>query len=201
MQVHPVAGPVDAEHRGSGPGRGGLHDQSAVRREVEGLRQGQVGRHHQVLSAGARARVHRRRLRRVDGGGVGADLRHAEEGGDAEGQGRQDEEPEVLEEAGTGRRRAGGAVAGEQAYTPKQVQGGGGGQVCQGTISTGKLSDFATSRNAEACCHFLVGSGWFLLPGGGGILCAGENMNVQILVRQNLCHFLTMSEQIMYGAQ
>ena len=37
--------------------------------------------------------------------------------------------------------------------------------------------------------------------GGGGIFRAGENMNLQILARQNLCHVLTMSEQIMYGSQ
>ena len=37
--------------------------------------------------------------------------------------------------------------------------------------------------------------------GGGGIFRAGENMNLQILARQNLCHFLKMSEQMMYGSQ
>ena len=34
-----------------------------------------------------------------------------------------------------------------------------------------------------------------------GIFRAGENMNLQILVRQNLRHFLKMSEQIMCGSQ
>ena len=38
------------------------------------------------------------------------------------------------------------------------------------------------------------------LPGGGGF-GAGENMNLQILARQNLCPFLKMSEQIMYASQ
>ena len=46
----------------------------------------------------------------------------------------------------------------------------GGGQVCQGTISTGIISEgdkLATHRNPEACCYFLVGSGWLVLfPGG-----------------------------------
>ena len=37
--------------------------------------------------------------------------------------------------------------------------------------------------------------------GGGGIFHAGENMNLQILARRNLCHFLKMSEQIMYSSQ
>ena len=50
------------------------------------------------------------------------------------------------------------------------LQGGGGGQGCQGTIPTGIISEgenFATSRSPEACCYFLVGSGWFLsFPGG-----------------------------------
>ena len=36
---------------------------------------------------------------------------------------------------------------------------------------------------------------------GGGIFRAGENMNLQILARQNLCHFLKVSEQMMYGSQ
>ena len=44
------------------------------------------------------------------------------------------------------------------------------GQICQGTISTGVISEednFATTKNPEACCYFLVGSGWFLIfPGG-----------------------------------
>ena len=34
-----------------------------------------------------------------------------------------------------------------------------------GTIATGKIlegENFAASRNPEACCYFLVGSGWFL---------------------------------------
>ena len=35
---------------------------------------------------------------------------------------------------------------------------------------------------------------------GGDIPC-WENMNLQILARENLCHFLTVSEQIMYGFQ
>ena len=39
------------------------------------------------------------------------------------------------------------------------------------------------------------------IPGGAGIFRAGGNMNLQILARQNLCHFLKMSEQIMYGSQ
>ena len=39
------------------------------------------------------------------------------------------------------------------------------------------------------------------VPRGGGGVCVGENMNLQILARQNLCHFLKMSEQIMYGSQ
>ena len=53
--------------------------------------------------------------------------------------------------------------------------GGGGGGGCQGTISTGIISEgeiFATTRNPEACCYFLVGSGWkqthpypFRMPG------------------------------------
>ena len=45
----------------------------------------------------------------------------------------------------------------------------GGEQVCQGTISTGIISEgeiFATSRNPETCCYFLVGCGWFLLVPG-----------------------------------
>ena len=34
-------------------------------------------------------------------------------------------------------------------------------------------------------------SGTSTLPGGGGgIFRAGENMNLQMLARQNLCHFL-----------
>ena len=38
--------------------------------------------------------------------------------------------------------------------------------------------------------------------GGGGVMFrAGENVNLQILARQNLCHFVTMSEQITYGSQ
>ena len=36
---------------------------------------------------------------------------------------------------------------------------------------------------------------------GGGIVRAGEYMNLQILARQNLCHFFKMSEQVMYGSQ
>ena len=36
--------------------------------------------------------------------------------------------------------------------------------------------------------------------GGGWIFRAGENMNLQIQARQNLCHFLKMSEQIVYGS-
>ena len=35
----------------------------------------------------------------------------------------------------------------------------------------------------------------------GGVFRAGENMNLQILAQQNLCHFLKMSEQIMYVSQ
>ena len=41
----------------------------------------------------------------------------------------------------------------------------------------------------------------FLATGGGGGFRAGENMNLQILARQNLCHVLKMSEQSMYGSQ
>ena len=37
--------------------------------------------------------------------------------------------------------------------------------------------------------------------GGGGKFRAMKNMNLQILARQNLCHFLKVSEQIMYGSQ
>ena len=37
--------------------------------------------------------------------------------------------------------------------------------------------------------------------GGGGAFRVGENMNLQILTRQNLCHFLKMSEQLMCGSQ
>ena len=37
--------------------------------------------------------------------------------------------------------------------------------------------------------------------GRGGGLRVEENPNPQILQRQNLCHFLTMSEQIMHGWQ
>ena len=51
----------------------------------------------------------------------------------------------------------------------KSQQHGGGGGGCQGTILTGIISEgrnFATSRNPEASCYFLVGSGWFLFyPG------------------------------------
>ena len=39
-----------------------------------------------------------------------------------------------------------------------------------------------------------------MYPGGGGFR-AGENMNLQILAQQNVCHFLKMSKQIMYGSQ
>ena len=42
----------------------------------------------------------------------------------------------------------------------------GGGEVCQGTISMGIISEgenFGTSRNPEACWCFMVGSGWILL--------------------------------------
>ena len=51
---------------------------------------------------------------------------------------------------------------------PYPIQGVGE-QVCQETSSTGIITEgenFATSRNPEACCYFLAGSGWFLLfPG------------------------------------
>ena len=47
---------------------------------------------------------------------------------------------------------------------------GGGGKFARGQIRRGIISEgenFATSRNVEACCYFLVGFGWFLLfPGG-----------------------------------
>ena len=36
---------------------------------------------------------------------------------------------------------------------------------------------------------------------GGGMFRAGENMNLQILEQQNLCHSLKMSEQIKWGSQ
>ena len=55
---------------------------------------------------------------------------------------------------------------------------GGGGLICQGTISTGKISEggnFATSSNPEACCCFLVGSGWFLLFPGGHVQNPGQH--------------------------
>ena len=39
------------------------------------------------------------------------------------------------------------------------------------------------------------------IPGGGEVFRAGGNRNLQILARQNLCHFLKMSEQITYGSQ
>ena len=50
-------------------------------------------------------------------------------------------------------------------HQPKPATRGGGGGCCQGTISTGIIPEgeiFATSRNPEACCYFLVGSGWFV---------------------------------------
>ena len=39
------------------------------------------------------------------------------------------------------------------------------------------------------------------LPGEGGIFRALENMNYQILARQNPCNFLKMTDQIMSGSQ
>ena len=54
------------------------------------------------------------------------------------------------------------------------------------------------------------------MGGGGGVVnglppksnssaelhgAAGEKMNLQILARQNLCHFLEMSEQIIYSSK
>ena len=41
----------------------------------------------------------------------------------------------------------------------------------------------------------------FLKTGGGGGFCVFENMNLQFLARQNLCHFLKMSEQKMCGSR
>ena len=34
--------------------------------------------------------------------------------------------------------------------------------------------------------------------GGGGVVRAGENMKIQILARQKLCHFLKMSENYVW---
>ena len=42
--------------------------------------------------------------------------------------------------------------------------------------------------------HHLVPPAYGNYRGGGGVFRAGENMNLQILARQNLCHFLTMSK-------
>ena len=43
----------------------------------------------------------------------------------------------------------------------------------------------------------ITGRGPRYTGGGGGGFRAAENMNLQILARQNLCHFFKMSEQIM----
>ena len=73
-------------------------------------------------------------------------------------------------------------VMGYQCFSHQEVicrssrQGGGGG--CQGTISTGIISEgenFATPRTQEACCYFVVGSGWFLLFPGGHFQNPGQH--------------------------
>ena len=56
---------------------------------------------------------------------------------------------------------------------------------------------FRLSRDAQAYFQARQKYG----TGAEGGFRAGENMNLQILARQNLCHFLTLSEQIMYGSQ
>ena len=48
-------------------------------------------------------------------------------------------------------------------------KGGGEGQVCEGTISTGIISEgenFVTSLNSKASCHCTAGSRWFLISPG-----------------------------------
>ena len=50
--------------------------------------------------------------------------------------------------------------------------------------------------------RWMTDGGWRVTDGrGGGGFRAGGNMNLQILAQQNLCHFLKMSEQMIYGSQ
>ena len=77
--------------------------------------------------------------------------------------------------------------------------------VCHGAESRGPCYRTTTHRVTQHCYSesslALPFAGFNTTGGGGGIFRAGENMNLQILVRQNLCHFLNRSKQIMYDSQ
>ena len=70
------------------------------------------------------------------------------------------------------------------------VQWGGGGQVCQGTIATGTISEgdnSATSINPEACCHFRVGT--FKIRGNTAFQCNPSHTTTARSKRTHPCPF------------